>query len=113
MLYNAYHRIENISKTEGRTRIYTIVGYICETDTFGVNRKLHEVHEGDVLAFHNAGAYCYMMSSNYNSRYRPAEVLIHEGQDYLIRQRETMDDILRNQIEQDIFVSSASSDTTD
>jgi len=104
MLYNAYHKIENISKTSGRTRIYTIVGYICETDTFGINRKLNEVHEGDVLAFHNAGAYCYMMSSNYNSRYRPAEVLIHEGKDYLIRKRETMDDILRNQVEHDIFV---------
>lgn len=103
MLYNAYHRIENISKTSGRTRIYTIVGYICETDTFGVNRKLNEIHEGDVLAFHNAGAYCYMMSSNYNSRYRPAEVLIHEGKDYLIRERETMDDILKNQIEHNIF----------
>jgi len=113
MLYNAYHRIENISKTEGRTRIYTIVGYICETDTFGINRKLHEVHEGDVLAFHNAGAYCYMMSSNYNSRYRPAEVMIHEGQDYLIRQRETMDDILRNQIEQDIFVAPSANGTSD
>ncbi|MEM9547982.1 MAG: diaminopimelate decarboxylase [Bacteroidota bacterium] len=103
MLYDAYHRIENISKTSGRTRIYTVVGYICETDTFGVNRKLNEVHEGDILAFHNAGAYCFMMSSNYNSRYRPAEVLIHEGKDYLIRKRETMDDILKNQIEQDIF----------
>ena len=103
MLYNAYHRIENISKTSGRTRIYTIVGYICETDTFGVNRKLNEVHEGDILAFHNAGAYCYMMSSNYNSRFRPAEVLIHDGKDYLIRNRENMEDILRNQVEHDIF----------
>lgn len=104
MLYDSYHRIENISKTEGRKRIYTIVGYICETDTFGVNRKLNEVLEGDVLAFHNAGAYCFMMASNYNSRYRPAEVLIHEGKDYLIRNRESMEDILRNQIEQDIFI---------
>ncbi|MDF1694874.1 MAG: diaminopimelate decarboxylase [Saprospiraceae bacterium] len=103
MLYNAYHKIENISKTSGRTRIYTIVGYICETDTFGVNRKLNEVHEGDILAFHNAGAYCFMMSSNYNSRFRPAEVLIHEGKDYLIRNHENMDDILKNQIEHDIF----------
>jgi len=103
MLYDSYHRIENISKTEGRKRIYTIVGYICETDTFGVNRKLNEVLEGDVLAFHNAGAYCFMMASNYNSRYKPAEVLIHEGKDFLIRSRESMEDILRNQIEQDIF----------
>ncbi len=103
MLYNAYHKIENISKTSGRTRIYTVVGYICETDTFGINRKLNEVHEGDILAFHNAGAYCYMMSSNYNSRYRPAEVLIHDGNDYLIRERENLKDILRNQVEHDIF----------
>jgi diaminopimelate decarboxylase len=103
MLYDAYHRITNISKIEGRQRIYTVVGYICETDTFGINRKLTEVHEGDILAFHNAGAYCYMMSSNYNSRYRPAEVLIHDGQPHLIRQRETFDDILHNQVEQDIF----------
>lgn len=99
MLYDAYHKIVNISKTEGRSRIYTVVGYICETDTFGVNRKLTEVHEGDILAFYNAGAYCWMMASNYNSRYRPAEVFLHEGKDYLIRERETMDDILRNQVE--------------
>lgn len=103
MLYDAYHKIENISKTTGRTRIYTIVGYICETDTFGVNRKLNEVLEGDILAFHNAGAYCFMMASNYNSRYRPAEVLIHDGKDYLIRERENMEDLLKNQIEHDIF----------
>jgi len=103
MLYDAYHKITNISKTEGRTRIYTVVGYICETDTFGINRKLTEIHEGDVLAFSNAGAYCWMMSSNYNSRYRPAEVMIHEGKDYLIRERETMDDILKNQVELEIF----------
>lgn len=103
MLYDSYHKIENISKTEGRHRIYNIVGYICETDTFGVNRKMTEINEGDILAFHNAGAYCFTMSSNYNSRYRPAEVLIHEGKDYLIRERETMEDILKNQINIDIF----------
>lgn len=99
MFYDAYHRITNLSTTHGRERIYTVVGYICETDTFGVNRKLHEVSEGDVLAFHNAGAYCMTMASNYNSRFRPAEVLVHNGKDYLIRERETIADILRNQIE--------------
>ncbi len=103
MLYDSYHKIVNISKTEGRSRIYTIVGYICETDTFGVNRKLTEINEGDILAFYNAGAYCYTMSSNYNSRFRPAEVLIHEGQDYLIRRRETMEDLISNQVDLDIF----------
>ncbi len=103
MLYDAYHNIINVSKTEGRQRIYNVVGYICETDTFGVNRKLHEVTEGDILAFKNAGAYCFTMASNYNSRYRPAEVLIHNGIDYLIRERETLEDILRNQVATDIF----------
>jgi len=105
MLYDSYHHIINVSKTDGRQRIYNVVGYICETDTFGVNRKLHEVIEGDILAFKNAGAYCFTMASNYNSRYRPAEVLIHDGQDYLIRQRETIEDIMRNQVHMDIFNS--------
>jgi diaminopimelate decarboxylase len=99
MFYNAYHDIVNISNPSGRTRIYTVVGYICETDTFGWNRKLNEVQEGDILVFRNAGAYCFSMSSNYNSRFRPAEVLIYGGKDYLIRQRENMEDILRNQVE--------------
>ncbi len=103
MLYDSYHKIVNVSKTEGRSRIYTIVGYICETDTFGINRKITEIHEGDILAFYNAGAYCHTMSSNYNSRYRPAEVLIHEGKDYLIRRRENLDDLMQTQIKTDIF----------
>jgi diaminopimelate decarboxylase len=99
MFYNSYHRIENISRPEGKPRIYTVVGYICETDTFGVNRKISEIQEGDILCFHNAGAYCFSMASNYNSRFRPAEAMVHEGKAYLIRKRETMDDILRNQVE--------------
>lgn len=99
MFYNAYHKIQNISNTDGRKRIYTVVGYICETDTFGHNRKMHEVHEGDVLCIHNAGAYCFTMASNYNSRYRPAEVLVMGGKDYLIRKRENFEDLIRNQID--------------
>jgi diaminopimelate decarboxylase len=101
MFYDAYHEIINISKPGGKTRIYTVVGYICEADTFGWNRKISEAAEGDYFLFKNAGAYCYAMSSNYNSRFRPAEVLIHEGKDYLIRKREDMEDLLRNQIELD------------
>jgi diaminopimelate decarboxylase len=103
MFYDAYHEIINVSKPEGKTRIYAVVGYICETDTFGWNRKIVEISEGDILAFKNAGAYCFAMSSNYNSRFRPAEVLIHKGKDFLIRKREDLDDLLRNQviIEQD------------
>ena len=97
MLYDAYHHITNISNPEGRERYYSIVGYICETDTFGSNRKISQISEGDILCFNNAGAYCYSMASNYNSRYRPAEVLISKGKDYLIRKRETFDDILKNQ----------------
>ena len=99
MLYDSYHRITNISNPTGKPRIYNVVGYICETDTFGVNRQLNEVREGDILAMANAGAYSFMMASNYNSRFRPAEVLIHEGQAHLIRRRETMEDLLGTQVE--------------
>jgi diaminopimelate decarboxylase len=102
MFYDAYHEIINVSRPEGKTRIYTVVGYICETDTFGWNRKLTEAAEGDYLLFRNAGAYCYAMSSNYNSRFRPAEVMVHQGKDYLIRRREDMEDLLRNQVEIEI-----------
>lgn len=98
MFYDSYHHIINISNPSGKTRIYTVVGYICETDTFGWNRKINEISEGDLLAFMNAGAYCFSMSSNYNSRFRPAEVLIEDGKDHLIRKREEMDDLLLNQI---------------
>jgi len=102
MFYDAYHEMVNISKPEGKTRIYTVVGYICETDTFGWNRKLSEVTEGDYILFKNAGAYCFAMSSNYNSRCRPAEVLIHNGQDLLIRKREEFEDLTRNIVEVDL-----------
>ena len=98
MLYNGYHHITNVSNPEGALRLYTVVGYICETDTFGWDRKLNEVREGDILAFNNAGAYGMTMASNYNSRFRPAEVLIKHGKAELIRRRETLDDIMRNQI---------------
>jgi diaminopimelate decarboxylase len=99
MLYDAYHRIVNVSNPHGVQRIYSVVGYICETDTFGWDRKIAEISEGDILAFYNAGAYGFSMSSNYNSRFRPAEILIHKGKDYLIRRAETMEDLLRNQVE--------------
>jgi diaminopimelate decarboxylase len=104
MLYGSQHEIENISNPKGRERFYSVVGYICETDTFANNRRINEINEGDVLSFKNAGAYCYSMASNYNSRYRPAEVLIHNGEAQLIRKRETFDDILNNQIEIDLTV---------
>jgi diaminopimelate decarboxylase len=98
MFYNAHHEIVNVSNPEGTTRIYTIVGNICETDTFGYDRKLTEVREGDVLAIKNAGAYGFTMSNNYNARFRPAEVLLLDGKPHLIRKRETLEDITRNQV---------------
>ncbi|RLD83613.1 MAG: diaminopimelate decarboxylase [Bacteroidetes bacterium] len=102
MFYDAYHHIENISNPEGKKRFYTVVGYICETDTFGSNRRISEIKEGDVLSFRNAGAYAFSMASNYNSRYRPAEVMVYKGKDYLIRERETIEDLIYKQIDVDI-----------
>ena len=102
MLYGSQHDIINISNPEGRERFYSVVGYICETDTFANNRRINEISEDDILAFRNAGAYCYSMASNYNSRYRPAEVLWYDHKAHLIRKRETFDDILNNQLEIDL-----------
>ena len=99
MLYGAYHEIENLSNPEGKPRFYSVVGYICETDTFGSNRRIAEINEGDFLIFHNAGAYCFSMASNYNSRLRPAEVLWINGKAELIRARETFEDLIKGQIE--------------
>jgi diaminopimelate decarboxylase len=98
MFYDAYHRILNLSNPAGTKRIYTVVGNICETDTFGWDRKLSETREGDILAIMNAGAYGYTMSNNYNARPRPSEVLVIKGKPILIRKRETVEDITRNEI---------------
>ena len=98
MLYGSQHHIENISHPKGKERFYSVVGYICETDTFATNRKITEIKEGDILCFRNAGAYCFSMASNYNSRYKPAEVLWMNGKGHLIRAHETFEDLLKNQI---------------
>ena len=98
MMYDAYHEIENVSNPLKIKKLYNVVGYICETDTFAEDRLLPEISEGDILAIRNAGAYGFTMSSHYNSRIRPAEVLIYDGKDYLIRRRETLDDLLQTQI---------------
>jgi diaminopimelate decarboxylase len=98
MLYGSQHHIENISNPKGKERFYTVVGYICETDTFANNRRIAEINEGDLLCFRNAGAYCFSMASNYNSRFKPAEVLWKDGKGHLIRQSETFEDLLKNQI---------------
>lgn len=99
MFYEAYHRIENISNPFGSPRIYTVVGHICETDTFAWDRKLSEVREGDYLVFYNAGAYGFEMSSHFNSRLKPAEVLVKGGEALLIRKRDEFEDLLKNQLE--------------
>ena len=98
MLYGSQHHIENISNPNGRERFYSVVGYICETDTFANNRRINEISEGDLLCFHNAGAYCFSMASNYNSRFRPAEIFWHQGEAKLIRKAEQFDDLLHNQV---------------
>ena len=99
MMYDAYHHIKNISNQTGKEKQYMITGYICETDTFATDRSLNEIRESDYLVFHNAGAYGFEMSSNYNSRYKPAEVLVKDGTPHLIRKREEFDDLLKKQIE--------------
>jgi diaminopimelate decarboxylase len=98
MFYNAYHDIINLSNIKGKERFYTVVGYICETDTFATNRRIGEINEGDILCFKNAGAYCFSMSNNYNSRYKPSEVLWDGEESHLIRKKETLEDLLKNQI---------------
>ena len=98
MLYGSQHHIDNISNPKGKERFYSIVGYICETDTFANNRRIPEIKEGDILSFRNAGAYCFSMASNYNSRYKPAEVLWMNGKGHLIRAHEAFEDLLKNQI---------------
>jgi diaminopimelate decarboxylase len=102
MFYHAHHEIENITNPNGEKKVYNVVGYICETDSFAQDRIISEVRKGDLLVFKNAGAYCATMASNYNSRPRPAEVLIHNGQTHLIKRRETMEDLLSTQVDVDI-----------
>ena len=98
MLYGSQHAIENISNPNGKQRFYSVVGYICETDTFANNQRINEITERDILAFKNAGAYCFMMASNYNSRFRPAEILWYNNKAHLVRKREVFEDLTKNQI---------------
>jgi len=99
MFYNAYHEITNVTNPEGTPRLYSVVGYICESDTLGYDRLITEVREEDILSIKNAGAYGFSMSNNYNSRLRPAEVLIDGKEINLIRRREDWDDLTRTEVE--------------
>lgn len=98
MFYGSYHTINNISNINGIEKEYAIVGNLCETDTFAWQRKITEIREGDLLCFNNAGAYCFEMSSNFNSRFKPAEVLFKNNEPYLIRERDVFEDLLYKQI---------------
>ena len=98
MFYDAYHKIENISNPDGEKKAYTVVGNICETDTFATDRNIAEIRESDLLVFYNAGAYGFEMSSNFNSRYKPAEVMVKGGKAELIRKRDEFNDLITNQI---------------
>jgi diaminopimelate decarboxylase len=98
MMYDAYHRVDNLSHPDGPLKKYTVTGNICETDTFAADREIPEIREGDILVFYNAGAYGFEMSSNYNARYKPAEVLFRDGKPILIRKRDEFEDLLRNQV---------------
>jgi diaminopimelate decarboxylase len=99
MFYDSYHHIENISNLKADQKKYSVVGNICETDTFAWERSLNEVREGDYLVFYNAGAYGFEMSSNFNSRFKPAEVMVANGKGKLIRRRDVFEDLLRSQVE--------------
>jgi len=98
MFYDSYHEILNLSNINGNKKLYNVVGYICETDTFASDRMINEIRKNDILCFKNAGAYCFSMSSNYNSRLKPAEVLLYNDKDYLIRKRETVEDLIKNEV---------------
>ncbi|MCO5240859.1 MAG: diaminopimelate decarboxylase [Chitinophagaceae bacterium] len=98
MFYGSYHHIQNISDPGGKPETYHIVGNVCETDTFAEDRVLPKIKEGDFLVFYNAGAYGFEMASNYNSRFKPAEVLVINNKARLIRRRDTLEDILATQV---------------
>ena len=102
MMYDAYHEIVNVSNPLGDKKLYHIVGYICETDNFAEDREMPQITEGDILGIQNAGAYSFTMASNYNSRFRPPEVLVYNGKAHLVRERETFEDLVKGQIEVDV-----------
>jgi diaminopimelate decarboxylase len=98
-LYQAYHEIVPVRPRSGRARAVDVVGPVCETgDFFARDRMLKTVEAGDLLALLDAGAYGMTQSSNYNSRFRPAEVLVEGKKHRLIRRREEMKDLLATEI---------------
>jgi diaminopimelate decarboxylase len=100
-LYGSHHEIINLSNPAGKKKEYDVVGYICEKDTFAEKRKISETSIGDLICFKNVGAYGFNMSSNYNSRLKPAEVCIYNNKILKIREAQSLKDLLIGQI--DIF----------
>lgn len=98
MFYDAYHHIDNISHPNAPIKNYAVVGNICETDTFAWDRPIPSIEEGDYLVFYNAGAYGYEMSSNYNARYKPAQILFENNISKIISRRDTFEDLLSLQL---------------
>ena len=98
MYYNAYHHIRNISNTEKTVEKFNIVGTICEQDTFGENRIIGNPKVGDIICMENAGAYCFSMASNYNSRLKPMELFYYNNETKVIRKREVFENLLENQV---------------
>jgi diaminopimelate decarboxylase len=95
--YNAFHRIEAVKPT-GRTTVADVVGPICESGDFlALDRQIDDAEPGDLLAVQSTGAYGFVMSSNYNSRPRPAEVLVDGDRFAVITRRESYDDLIRNE----------------
>ena len=91
MYYGASHQLTNLTRPEAPEAQHTIVGYLCETDTFAGQVNIADPRRGDILCFQNAGAYAMTMASNYNLRPRPAEVLWDGTTARLIRPAETID----------------------
>ena len=96
-LYQAWHNISVVETNNQKELSYEVVGPVCESgDTFGEDRIL-SLNEDSILAIHDAGAYGHVMSSNYNSRLRPPEILVEGKEIKVIRRRETFDDLLRQE----------------
>jgi diaminopimelate decarboxylase len=104
-LYQSYHEIVPVEKGRGDcpqspAHKIDIVGPVCESgDFFALDREMPEVHEGDLLAIMSAGAYGFVMASNYNSRPLPAESLVRGDKATLIRKRQTWEDLVRDETE--------------
>lgn len=98
-MYGSYHHILNASGMNNPMQKYDVYGPLCESgDIFARERAIQEIDEGDILAFMTAGAYGYSMASNYNTRPRPAEVMVLKGESRVIRKRETLEDLIQGQI---------------